>query len=91
MVVEREIVAGNVASAGILLDLPVRSTKGLSSLNEVLNFGFTTPVSLGGLLELTVAYKNCQNGSIDEVDEEYIPPIRGNPRTELINAKYCQP
>lgn len=55
VVVEREIVAGNSTSTGVLLDLPVCSTEILSGLYEVFGVDLTAPVSLGGLLELTVA------------------------------------
>lgn len=55
VIVEREVIAGNCTSAGVLLDLPVCSTEGLSGLFEVFDLDLTTPVSLSGLLELAVA------------------------------------
>jgi hypothetical protein len=54
LVVEREVVAGNDVGASLLLELPVSSTEGLSGLEERLLGDLSTPVSLGGLLELTV-------------------------------------
>lgn len=54
MIVEREVVAGNGTSAGVLLDLPVRSTKSLSGLFEVFGLELTGPVCLSSFLELTV-------------------------------------
>lgn len=91
MIVEREVIAGNGTSAGVFLDLPVRSTKSLSGLFEVLGLELTGPVCLSSFLELTVGWRNRQKGSIDRIGDENIPPMRGNPRTELFNAIHRQP
>jgi hypothetical protein len=55
VVVEREVVAGNGTGTGLLLELPVGSTEGLSGLDEGLDAGLSAPVGLSGLLELTVS------------------------------------
>lgn len=55
MIVEREVIAGDCTSAGVLLNLPVRSTESLSGLFEVFNLDLTTPVSLSSLFEFAVA------------------------------------
>lgn len=55
MVVEREVIASDDTSAGILLNFPVCGAESLSGFHEVFDLELTAPVSLGGLLELTVA------------------------------------
>ena len=57
LVVEGKVVAGNDVGAGILLQLPVGSAKGLAGLDQRLLRGLSAPVGLGGFLELTVCYK----------------------------------
>lgn len=53
MVVEGEVVAGNGIDAGSLLDLPVLQTKSLTLAEEILTRELSTPVSFGGLLQVT--------------------------------------
>ena len=53
LVVERKVIAGNDLDTSILLDLPVLQTKSLSLLQKFITRDLVTPVSLGGLLEVT--------------------------------------
>lgn len=54
VVVESKVVAGDNINAGVLLDLPVLKTETLALLQEVITRELVGPVSLVGLLELTV-------------------------------------
>lgn len=53
LIVEGEVVAGNNIDTGILLDLPVLQTKTLALSEELIAGDLVSPVSLGGLLEVT--------------------------------------
>lgn len=53
LVVERKVIAGNDLDTSILLDLPVLQTESLSLFQEFITRDLVTPVSLGGLLEVT--------------------------------------
>jgi hypothetical protein len=55
VIVESEVVAGNDIDAGILLDLPVLKTNALGLLQQIVLGDLASPVSLVGLLQLTVA------------------------------------
>jgi hypothetical protein len=55
VIVEGEVVAGNDIDAGILLDLPVLETNALGLLQQIVLGDLASPVSLVGLLQLTVA------------------------------------
>lgn len=54
VVVEGEVVAGDDIDTGIFLDLPVLETETLGLLEELIARELVSPVSLVGLLELTV-------------------------------------
>ena len=54
VVVESEVVAGNDIDTGVLLDLPVLQPQALALLEQVIAGELVSPVSLVGLLELTV-------------------------------------
>jgi hypothetical protein len=68
LVVEAEVIAGNDVDTGIPLDLPVRKSESLAFCKKLLLRQFTAPVSLGGLLELTVGPHagKPENGSVWE-------------------------
>lgn len=53
LVVEGKVVAGDNINASILLELPVLQTESLSLSQELIARDLVTPVSLGGLLEVT--------------------------------------
>lgn len=54
MIVESEVIARDDIDAGLLLDVPVLETESLG-LREELGLGeLSTPVSFGGLLQITV-------------------------------------
>lgn len=53
LVVESEVIAGNDLDTSILLDLPVLLTESLSLSQQLIPRDLVTPVSLGGLLEVT--------------------------------------
>lgn len=54
LIVESKVVAGDDVDAGILLDLPVSETEPLALSDELVARELATPVSLSGLLEVTV-------------------------------------
>ena len=53
LVVQSEVIAGDDVDTSILLDLPVSKTKALGLSKEVSLGELATPVSLGGLLQVT--------------------------------------
>lgn len=53
LVVVGKVVAGDDVDTSVLLDLPVLHAESLTLLQEVITRDFPTPVSLGGLLEVT--------------------------------------
>ena len=53
VVVESEVVAGDHIDTSVLLDLPVLLTESLSLGQKLIARDLVTPVSLGGLLEVT--------------------------------------
>lgn len=56
LVVESKVVGGDDVGTGILLELPVSSTEGLSGLDQGSLVDLSGPVSLSSLLEVTVGY-----------------------------------
>lgn len=67
LIVESKVVAGDDIDTGILLDLPVLSTESLSLAQELITRDLATPVSFGGLLEITELSHTgeTQNGATD--------------------------
>ena len=65
LVVEGEVIAGDDIDTSILLDLPVLLTKSLSLSQQLITRDLVTPVSLGGLLEVTESSHagETQNGA----------------------------
>lgn len=53
LIVESEVVAGDNIDTGILLDLPVLQTETLALSEELVTGDLSTPVSFGGLLQVT--------------------------------------
>lgn len=54
LIVESEVVGWDDVDTGILLDLPVSKTEALGLSEELILGDLSTPVVLGGLLEVTV-------------------------------------
>ena len=63
--VEGELIAGDDLDTSILMDLPVLLTESLSLRKQVITGELSTPVSLGGLLEVTESSHTgeTQNGA----------------------------
>lgn len=69
LIVESEVVAGDNIDTGILLDLPVLQTETLALSEELIAGDLVSPVSLGGLLQVTESSHTgeTQNRSIQRV------------------------
>jgi hypothetical protein len=70
LVVESEIIAGDHIDTSVLLDLPVLLTESLSFSQKLIAGDLVTPVSLGGLLEVTESSHTgeTQNSGLNHSD-----------------------